>query len=244
VGAGTEQFASLSEGDCINILGPLGNGFPTSEGGSHCERKAITPHKSLVKNIANDSETIRSTRMYSQIETNAIQNLGSVLQPSQTRNTSHSILFGGGIGIPPMLGLAQSLMGEKIFFAGYRDAHTFLADEARGYAQTVIATDDGSVGYHGNAVACARSYYADGREDLRDFTIYACGPLGLLRAVKAFAQEHGCTAYVSLEERMACGIGACLGCVCSTTGLHEHTHAANARVCKDGPVFEVGAVAL
>ena len=72
--------------------------------------------------------------------------------------------------------------------------------------------------------------------------IYACGPLPMLRALKQYAAEHQMKCYVSLEERMACGIGACLGCVCRSTQTDAHTNVKNKRICKEGPVFEAGEV--
>ena len=68
--------------------------------------------------------------------------------------------------------------------------------------------------------------------------IYACGPMPMLRGVKAYAEETGAKAYLSLEERMACGVGACLGCICKTKEIDEHSHVKNARICTDGPVFD------
>ena len=67
--------------------------------------------------------------------------------------------------------------------------------------------------------------------------IFACGPTPMLRAIKEFAKEKKIACYISLEERMACGIGACLGCVCRTKERDPHTNVHNARICKDGPVF-------
>ena len=67
--------------------------------------------------------------------------------------------------------------------------------------------------------------------------IYSCGPTPMLRGVKAFAAEAGIPAQVSLEEKMACGIGACLACVCKTKEKDHHSNVNNARICKDGPVF-------
>ena len=67
--------------------------------------------------------------------------------------------------------------------------------------------------------------------------IYACGPTPMLRAVKAYAMEKGIECYISLEERMACGIGACLACVCQSKDVDSHSHVHNKRICKDGPVF-------
>ena len=72
--------------------------------------------------------------------------------------------------------------------------------------------------------------------------IFACGPRPMLRALKAYAEENGIPCYLSMEERMACGIGACLACVCETEEVDSHSHVKNKRVCKDGPVFEAGEV--
>ena len=74
--------------------------------------------------------------------------------------------------------------------------------------------------------------------DLKADIIMACGPMPMLRAVKKYAAENEMEAYLSLEERMACGVGACLGCVCKTTEVDRHSHVHNARICTDGPVFE------
>ena len=67
--------------------------------------------------------------------------------------------------------------------------------------------------------------------------MFACGPMPMLRALKRFAAENKIEAYISLEERMACGVGACLGCVCRTTHIDDHSHVKNARICTEGPVF-------
>lgn len=67
--------------------------------------------------------------------------------------------------------------------------------------------------------------------------IFACGPTPMLRAIKAYAEEHNILCYISMEERMACGVGACLACVCKSKEVDDHSHVHNKRVCKDGPVF-------
>ena len=74
--------------------------------------------------------------------------------------------------------------------------------------------------------------------------IYACGPTPMLRAIKQYAEEHKIVCYISLEERMACGIGACLGCVCHSKDVDEHSNVRNKRICKDGPVFRAEEVEL
>ena len=73
--------------------------------------------------------------------------------------------------------------------------------------------------------------------DLYPDIIFACGPIPMLRALAAWAEGKDIPCYISLEERMACGIGACLGCVCKTKETDEHTHVHNRRICKEGPVF-------
>ena len=67
--------------------------------------------------------------------------------------------------------------------------------------------------------------------------IYACGPTPMLRALKAYAAEKGLECWLSLEEKMACGVGACLACVCKSKEIDSHSHVHNKRICKDGPVF-------
>lgn len=146
--------------------------------------------------------------------------------------TDCSILIGGGIGIPPLLALAQSIPGRKVAVLGYRDSRTFLKEdfEACG-CRVVVATDDGSVGMKGNVIDAIRA------DHLRGSLIYSCGPVPMQRGVKEYASKQNIIAQLSLEERMACGIGACLGCVCSSKDVDSHSHVHNKRVCKDGPVF-------
>lgn len=143
----------------------------------------------------------------------------------------HPIVIGGGIGVPPMLQLSKELMNKSVAVLGYRDNQLFLKEQFEQVADVYVATDDGSVGTHGTVVDVLR------QENITGDVIYACGPKPMLAAVKAFAEEKGILCYVSMEERMACGIGACLGCVCKTKHEDEHSHVHNARVCKDGPVF-------
>ena len=153
-----------------------------------------------------------------------------------------ALLFGGGIGIPPMLGLARALyeFSEKKcdVALGYRTNDLFLENEFRAVANVYISTDDGSFGVKGTVIDAAK------KEHLKPDIVMACGPVPMLRGVKEYARENGADAYISLEERMACGVGACLACVCRTTETDEHSHVKNARVCKDGPVFNAEYVEL
>ena len=177
VGKGTEMFAALKAGDSVEVLGPLGNGFPMEE----AEGKRV-------------------------------------------------FLIGGGIGVPPMLETAKQLKGEPVLVMGYRDG-LFLTDEMKKAGELVIATEDGSAGTKGNVLDAIRE------NDLKADMIFACGPKPMLRALKAYGLENNIPCYVSMEERMACGVGACLGCVCQSTEVDDHSQVKNKRVCKDGPVF-------
>ena len=141
-------------------------------------------------------------------------------------------LMGGGIGVPPILELAKRMScKEKQIIVGYRDGQTFLKEEFETNGTLYISTEDGSVGTKGNVMDAVRE------NGLRADIIFACGPAPMLRAIKAFAKETQIECYISLEERMACGIGACLGCVCQSKEKDSHSNVNNKRVCKDGPVF-------
>lgn len=141
-----------------------------------------------------------------------------------------ALLIGGGIGIPPMLELAKQLRCEKQMVLGYRDI-TFLNEEFEQFGEVYVSTEDGSLGTKGNVIDAIKANH------LEADIIFACGPTPMLRGVKAYATEHEIIAQLSMEERMACGIGACLGCVCQTKDIDHHSNVNNKRICKDGPVF-------
>ena len=168
----------MQAGDAIEILGPLGNGFPLKE----AEGKRV-------------------------------------------------FLIGGGIGVPPMVETAKRILGEKILVMGYRDSQMFLKEELERTGSLFVATEDGSFGTRGNVLDAVRE------RGLSADLIFACGPAPMLRAVKTYAGEQGIPAWISMEERMACGIGACLACVCGSKEVDGHSHVKNKRICKDGPVF-------
>ena len=182
VGEGTKEIAAYAEGDSIEVMGPLGNGFP----------------------IMNDKK---------------------------------AIIIGGGIGIPPMLGLAKELQCEKNIVLGYRD-ELFLNEEFEGLGNIYISSEDGKTGTKGNVIDAIKANAVEGD------VIFACGPTPMLRGIKEYAAANNITAYISLEERMACGIGACLACVCKSKEKDHHTNVNNKRICKDGPVFEATEVEI
>ncbi len=140
-------------------------------------------------------------------------------------------LIGGGIGIPPMLETAKQLNAEKTMVLGYRD-ELFLNEEFRSYTVTYMLLQRmEAAGTKGNVLDAIRE------NGLEADAIFACGPAPMLRAIKAYALEKGIPCWISMEERMACGVGACLACVCKSKDVDSHSHVHNKRVCKDGPVF-------
>lgn len=149
-----------------------------------------------------------------------------------------AFLIGGGIGIPPILELAKQLDCEKQIVLGYRNSDMFLLDEFKKYGSVYIATEDGSYGSKGNVLDAIRE------NDLEADIIYACGPTPMLRALKEYAAEKQMECWISMEEKMACGIGACLACVCKSKEVDAHTNVHNKRVCKEGPVFRAEEVEL
>ena len=201
-GKGTAEFSACRAGDRLDLIGPLGNGFP----------------------------------------------------PAAANEGQKALLVGGGIGIPPILQLAKELQEQKEqtqsradvqVLLGYRDERflekdfrTFLPSTAEGPDPLLIATEDGSFGTKGNVMDCIREYA------LRPDVIYACGPTPMLRAVREFALGQNIPCYLSLEQRMACGIGACLACVCQSAQLDEHSQVHNKRVCAEGPVFSAEEIVL
>ena len=174
-GQGTAELAQFQPGSTIEILAPLGNGFPVDK-------------------------------------------------------SKRTLLVGGGIGVPPLLGLAAELGENAVAALGFRnrDAVILEQDFQAAGAKVLVATDDGSYGHHGLV-----TQLAEGEEFQQ---VCACGPLPMLKAVKALAEQRGVPCYVSLEERMACGIGACLGCAVALRGEDGAEYFGH--VCKDGPVFD------
>lgn len=185
VGKGTEEFSKYHAGAEIDLMGPLGNGFP--------------------------------------------------LEKAEGKK---ALLIGGGIGIPPMVELAKQLKAEqKNIVSGYRKL-LFLDGELKANGNFYAATEDGSTGVKGTVMDAVKE------NKIEADVIYACGPMPMLAAIKEYAREHQIEAWISLEEKMACGIGACLACVCKTKEKDEHTNVNNARICKEGPVFNAREVEL
>lgn len=143
------------------------------------------------------------------------------------------ILIGGGIGTPPMLPLAKAYGEKAVAISGFRNASAVILQEdfAAAGAETILCTDDGSAGIHGFVTQPLEELVRNGRVD----AVFACGPTPMLKRITEICKENSIYCEISLEERMACGIGACLGCACKTKRNDEEYFA---HVCKDGPVFK------
>lgn len=161
-----------------------------------------------------------------------IELIGPLGNGFMKRDGKKAILIGGGIGIPPMVQLAEELkdIAEVQVVAGYRD-ELFLTEELEERGSLYIATEDGSRGTKGTVIDAIKEQAVKGD------VIYACGPTPMLKAIKEYALDNNIECQLSLEERMACGIGACLACVCRSKDKDSHSNVNNKRICKDGPVF-------
>lgn len=149
----------------------------------------------------------------------------------------NAVIIGGGIGVFPLFLLAKQVKSDV--FLGFRGKdRVVMEDEFVSVAKSVtVGTDDGSYGYKGYIASAMDEYLDTNPCDV----IFACGPKPMLKAVKAIAERRGIECQLSLEQRMGCGIGACLVCTCESTkdGMDKQL-----RVCKNGPVFDSREVTL
>ncbi|MGI2731435.1 MULTISPECIES: dihydroorotate oxidase B electron transfer subunit [Bacillus cereus group] len=185
-GQGTKTLAKRKQGELVDVLGPLGHGFPVEEA-----------------------------------------------EAGQT-----ALLVGGGIGVPPLYELSQRLVAKGvrvIHILGFQTKDVvFYEEKFAELGDTYVATVDGTHGTKGFVTDVIDNYGID-------FDIlYSCGPLAMLRALEGRYKEK--KAYISLEERMGCGIGACFACVCHLQ--EDPSGHSYKKVCSDGPVFPIGEVVL
>lgn len=182
-GKGTMQLSLKKATETVDVLGPLGHGFPTDA----------------------------------------------------VKSGDTALLVGGGIGVPPLYQLSTMLVEKGvrvIHVLGFETkSAVFYEEEFSKLGETYITTVDGSYGTKG--------FVTDVLKDIVDNqVIYSCGPTPMLKALEAGYSNH--ELYLSLEERMGCGIGACFACVCRTSD--EGT--SYKKICSDGPVFRAGEVIL
>ena len=227
VGKGTAEFSALRPGDEAAVLGVLGNGYDMERlagrrvlllGGGI----GIPPMLELAAALRRENERRAA---------------------GSAQGNADNAAFGSAseaAGRAADADIGKNADGGLVTTAlGYRNDELFLKEDFERYCRVLIATEDGSAGVRGNVLDAVRAAGEAAYE-----VICACGPLPMLRAVKAFAQETGAQCFLSLEERMACGVGACLGCVCKTTKTDAHSKVHNARICTEGPVFAAEDVEL
>jgi len=205
-GRGTTLMKGFRIGKIINVLGPLGKGYPEPEGNS-------TP-----------------------------------------------LLIAGGIGIASIFPLIEAFMNRAYVFYGARDtAGLLMLNELQGLSdRLLISTDDGSMGKQGTVVDLLNDFLTRHPSLVTRYVLYACGRKEMLKAVSQVALEKGMKGYVSAEENMACGVGACLGCAIAVKSKEQRAKSRKQKakdlnselrtpnselvykmVCKDGPVFPV-----
>lgn len=202
-GPGTEVLAGKQPGDTLDIIGPLGKGFWEE---TRSEKRRVRSEE--------PPSTFSST---------------STLFAS----ASTSILVAGGVGLGPILFLADHLRESGLgytFVFGCRTKDQIPNLRQFREHRPVVCTDDGSDGFHGNTVQYLETL---GEADLDGAALYTCGPTPMLKGCHLFAEKHKIPCQVSMEQTMACGVGACMGCVVKTKSEPGY-----ARVCKEGPVFE------
>ena len=155
---------------------------------------------------------------------NLVGPLGNGFAPP--RDARAPLLVGGGVGIAPLAIWQDALADDARVLLGFRDAAH--AEGAKLLRHAAVATDDGSAGHHGLVTELLEDELDDRADDVE---VYACGPPAMLQAVRAICIDHGAPAQLALESGMACGFGACFGCVVPTQNGYV-------RLCVDGPVLD------
>ncbi len=201
------------------------------------ERNLLARPISL-SSISKESVTIvyrvvgKGTRQFSHMKENDFVRIMGPLGNGFTLPDTkiQSIVVGGGLGIPPLLELSKRLHGNTEILLGYSDVPFMATDFQKLGLNVHVASQSGNYGFQGTVLDLLE------KMTLSVGQIFACGPQRMLKSVSAWAKDHNIPIQVSLEERMACGIGACLGCGVKIQKLGE-TDWNYMRVCKDGPVF-------
>ncbi len=144
-----------------------------------------------------------------------------------------ALLIGGGIGVPPLVQLARELYARNVHVVsalGFAsESQAILLDELSDCGSLFVTSDDGSIGRHGLVTQLLTREFCEGVD-----RYYACGPTPMLKAVQEVMRDLGVPGYLSLEERMGCGIGICVGCV---HPIERDGTIKNRKTCKEGPVF-------
>ncbi len=178
-GKGTALLKNLSKGKIINIIGPLGNGYPP----------------------ANDNEKL--------------------------------LVAAGGIGIASVFSLLRKYDNTVLFYGIKTKNELLLYEKLKDMSSELyISSDDGSIGEKGNVLKILKKYLLDRDSDNSKYRLYCCGPNIMYKNLAQTSFNSVLEIFISLEEIMACGIGACLGCAVKSNDSYK-------MVCKDGPVFNI-----
>ncbi len=146
-------------------------------------------------------------------------------------SVKNPVVIGGGIGVFPLYKLCKELNHVNVFLGFRSKDRVVMEKEFEGVSDmTIVGTDDGSYGFEGYIASAMEQYLGFNKCDM----IYSCGPTPMLKAVKKIAEERNIPCQLSLEQRMGCGIGACLVCACETTDEGTDKYK---KVCRNGPVF-------
>jgi len=164
------------------------------------------------------------------------------------KKVEHAVLVAGGIGVAPLMALADHIkntradVSQAVFIGGRTKDDVLGVKEFRRLGiKACITTEDGSLSRKGLITGPLEEYLAkNAGQKAKGWAIYSCGPKMMLMSVAAIAARHGIRNYASLEANMACGIGACIGCVVSVLDREQGT--VYKKVCADGPVFDAGDV--
>jgi dihydroorotate dehydrogenase electron transfer subunit len=186
----------------------------------------------LYETVGRGTEILSQKKSGEQVD--MIGPLGNGFSMDARARRAHVILVAGGMGVAPLVFLAQRLKADKVtVLIGARTSeHILCAAEFRKLGCNVhFATDDGTRGFHGRVTGLLENMISGKTQAIQ--ALYGCGPKPMLQAMAGVCSKHGIPAQISLESHMACGIGACLGCVVSTKSGFQ-------RVCKEGPVFRSG----
>ncbi|MCI8600146.1 MAG: dihydroorotate dehydrogenase electron transfer subunit [Oscillospiraceae bacterium] len=222
-----EIAAEASAGQFAHVKAP---GFMLRRPISICETNQKAGTIRLVMEIRGDgTERLAAENAGGLMDLMAPLGHGFTLLPPDKK----AVVIGGGIGVPPMLEVAKHYTANATAILGFRSASAVILKEdfEQIGAKVVLCTDDGTAGQKGFVTSALEELFLTEKPDV----VYSCGPTPMLKAVAAMAEAKGIYCEVSLEERMGCGVGACLVCACKTKkdGTEGYSH-----VCKDGPVFD------
>ncbi|MGE5329081.1 MAG: dihydroorotate dehydrogenase electron transfer subunit [Deltaproteobacteria bacterium] len=166
--------------------------------------------------------------------------LGPIGKGFGLKKTKNPVIIGGGIGAFPLHFLAKTLDNPNLkILLGFRNKNAIVLEDefSKINGKLTIATDDGSYGHNGFVTELLLDQIKNSEVDM----IYACGPLPMLKKVRDIALQNNIPCQISVEERMACGVGVCLGCAIKLIDGDDWRYG---HVCKDGPVFEAQKVIL